>query len=911
MKIYQSHNLQSYIQPILRRYSKHFGESFFILMKYFKNRLFFAKIFNDLKKYIYMNQLFKSLQFCFYLFLISTPSVSKAQVAPRKPTSADIYDAIKKLNVLGSVLYVAAHPDDENTRLISYMANEKKMHTTYLSITRGDGGQNLIGTELREMLGVLRTQELLMARSVDGGKQLFTRGNDFGFSKSPAETMQIWNKKEVLGDVVWAIRKAQPDIIINRFSVDTTVDTHGHHTASAILALEAFDLAADPKAYPEQLKYVKTWQAKRQFFNTSWFFYGSQEAFEKADKTNMLKLDLGVYYPTKGKSNNEIATESRSMHRCQGFGGIGSRGADADYLNYLKGIGRPKGDDAMGGIDISWKRIEGGEAIGKLLADAERNFKFDNPSASVPDLVKALKLIENIKDPFWKERKSSDIKDVIRWCMGLYLEAIVNTPSVVQGQEAEISLEAINRSSIGIKLKSMAIEEFNATNMEYKTLKDSILNIDLKNNERKNFKTKIKIGKAFTNPYWLNETPTLGMYNVSNPLLRGLPETPRSLRVAYDIEIENITFKHTADVVHKYGNPAKGEIYRPLEVTPSVFVNLAEKVYVFGDNEPKTIGFIVRAGTDKVKGVLQPTVPNNWKIEPISVEFDLKQKNEEKTISFKLYPPQGENEATISAKVLMPVSNTPNAELKPIETGSVRFIEYDHIPTQTVLQPIQARIVKLNILRRGNEIGYIMGAGDDMPACLEQIGYQVTDLKDHHFSSADMLTKYDAIVIGIRAYNTKEKLKFYNETLLEYVKNGGTVVVQYNTNGRDLVTNNLGPYPFKIGRGRTTEEDAEIRILKPEHSIMNMPNKITKKDFDGWVQERGLYFLSEWDSQYEAVLSCNDTNEKKEDGGLIVGKYGKGHYVYTGYSFFRQLPAGVSGAYRLFANILSIGKQLP
>ena len=835
---------------------------------------------------------------CFSLFSVW----ANAQVAPKKPTSADIFDGIRKLNTLGSVLYVAAHPDDENTRLIAYMANERRVNMTYLSLTRGDGGQNLIGTELREMLGVLRTQELLMARSVDGGRQLFSRANDFGFSKSPAETMQIWGKKEILSDVVWAIRKTQPDIVINRFSQDTTVDTHGHHTSSAILSEEAFNLAADPSVFPEQLKYVRVWQPKRLFFNTSWFFYGSQEKFEAANKDNMLKLDIGTFYPTKGKSNNEIAAESRSMHKCQGMGSLSSRGTDPEYLSFLKGpLGKPTNNDPLDGINTTWSRLgtEGSE-IGKILEGVERNFRFENPAASIPALVSALKLIEKISDPVWKERKSNEIKDIIRWCSGLYLEMSTTAAAAVPGQVVDFGIEAVNRSSANIKLASI----------EFLGLKrDTILNFDMANNTRKVFRMKMTMPNdlASTSPYWLKEKPTLGAYRVDDQILRGLPETPRVVRAKFNLVVEGHTMTYEMDIVNRYDAPAKGELYRPFEVTPAVFVNLTEKVFVFGDNEPKEVGFVVKSGSDGVEGMLKPEVPNGWTLEPPSQNFKLKQKGEETVLTFKLTPPKGESEATIVSKAFLKTKE----DYAPVATNSVRIIEYDHIPTQTVLFPSDAKIVKLDIKKRGINIGYVVGAGDDMPACLEQIGYQVTEIKDADFQHEGKLQSFDAIVVGIRAYNTKEKLKFYNDKLLKYVENGGTMVVQYNTAGRDLILPQFGPYPFKLGRGRTTEEDAQVRILKPDHPALNIPNKITAKDFNGWVQERGLYFLSEWDPKYEAILSCNDTNEKPEDGGLMVAKHGKGWYVYTGYSFFRELPMGVSGAYRLFANLLSIGKVLP
>jgi LmbE family N-acetylglucosaminyl deacetylase len=856
---------------------------------------------------------------CTLLFVLYTVG-SQAQVAPKKPTSSDIYEAIQKLNVLGSVLYVAAHPDDENTRMISYFANARHMDITYLSLTRGDGGQNLIGSELRELLGALRTQELLMARYTDGGKQLFSRANDFGFSKSPAETMRIWGKQEVLSDVVWAIRKLQPDVMINRFSTDTSYDTHGHHTASAIMGAEAFDVCNDPSVFSEQMKYgVKPWQPRRIFQNISWWWFQDQAKFDEyVKKEQTVSVDAGVFLPTRGKSNDEIAAESRSMHKCQSMGMLSSRGSSLEYLQYLKGA---KGDvkatkDPFEGINTSWSRLEGGEPIGKALADIEKKFRLDDPSVSLPELLKVRAMIQKLPEGIWKSRKLRDIEEVIKWAAGLYLEATSDGYSYVGNASGEMTIEAINRSNAKVKVdKVTMVTAKNCSTCPSPALMDTILQSDLAYNKKVLFKKKVKMpfNIDFTTPYWLTEKAPIGLYNVKDQVLRGLPETPRDLKAVFDLTIEGQSIRYETDVVYHYANPAKGEIYRPLEITPPVFVNIAEKVYVFGDNSAKDVRFIVKAGAENVVGYVKPEVPKGWKVEPEGLDFNLKFKNEETVLTFKIYPPEGESEAVIKAQAyIMPqMAVSDNTEHQAVVTKSVKMIEYDHIPTQTVLIPAESKIVKVDVKKRGTQIGYFMGAGDDVPACLEQIDYNITQLTDSHFQNTDGLNKFDAIVLGIRAYNTKEKLKFYNQKLLDYVKNGGTVVVQYNTNGRDLVLPNFGPYPFKVGRNRTTEEDAEMRMIKPNHAVLNIPNKITKKDFDGWVQERGLYFLSEWDEQYEAILSCNDTAEKKEDGALLVAKYGKGYYIYTGLSFFRELPMGVPGAYRLFANLLSIGKQLP
>ncbi len=805
-------------------------------------------------------------------------------------TSADIHDDMKRLNVLASALFVAAHPDDENTRMISWLSNKMLARTAYLSLTRGDGGQNLIGTELAELLGVMRTQELLMARSIDGGQQFFTRATDFGYSKNPDETLKIWNKDEVLSDVVWTIRNFQPDIIINRFDHKSAGKTHGHHTSSAILSYEAFDLVGDPKAYPEQLKYVNPWQPRRLFWNTSWWFYGSRENFAKADKSSLVSVDIGAYYPLKGKSNNEIAAESRSMHKCQGMGSTPARGSMQEYLEFLKGDKPMDKENPFAGINTTWSRLKGGAVIGNLIEKTIENFDYENPQNSVPNLVKAYTMTEALPDSYWKKVKMEDIQNVIYDCLGMFLDATAADFSATPGESTELKIEAITRTGSDIVLKSI----------DYLPLEiDTLINETLVPNQGIIFNKKITFPKSlnFTNPYWLTEKGSYGMYKVTDQKLIGLPETPRNLRVRFNFEINKKSFSFDRNIVYKKTDPVKGEVYRPFEITPPVFTNINNKVFVFPDQKGRSVEVLVKAGRTNLKGTLKLAYPDNWKIEPASINFDLAQKGEEETFSFMLFPPEGQNVGLIS-----PIATVDGKSY----TKGINIIDYDHIPTQTVFQNDEAKVVKIDLKKAGDRIGYIMGAGDKIPESLEQIGYRVDLLEDKDIR-VDNLKKYDAVIIGIRAYNTNERIKFEQPKLMEYVNHGGTVIVQYNTAHR-LKTKKLGPYPFSLSRKRVSVEEAEVRILKPDHSVINYPNKITQADFDNWVQERGLYFPDEWDERYEAILSSNDPGEPANDGGLLVAEYGKGHFVYSGYSWFRELPAGVPGAYRLFANLISIGK---
>lgn len=810
--------------------------------------------------------------------------------APKKKSSTEIYHSLQKLNFLGSALYIAAHPDDENTRLISYLSNNVKAKTAYLSLTRGDGGQNLIGPEIREQLGVLRTQELLGARSKDGGEQFFSRANDFGYSKHPDETLAIWNKEEVLGDVVQIIRQYKPDVIINRFNHRTPGTTHGHHTTSAMLSVEAFDLVNDANAYPEQLKLTETWQPKRMFFNTSWWFYGSEEAFNKADKSKLMKLDVGVFYPILGVSNNEIAALASSQHLCQGFGRISTRGSQDEYIELLKGD-MPKGDDIFEGINTTWSRIDGGDAIGKILNKVEENFNFKNPSSHLPELIEAYKLLQKSTDKHWKNIKSKELENIITAVAGLYLEANANYTNSTPSGNFKVSIEALNRSTANIVLKSV--------NVGTTTLTPNIL---LENNTKQNLTLDVAVpaDTKYTSPYWLMEKGTLGMYTVKDKKLIGKPETPRAFNAGFELSINNYTLTITKPVVYHYSKPDKGELYRPFEVLPEASVGIKDKVIIFSDESSKQIPVTVKALANDISGEIELTFSKGWKVANAKQNFNIKKRGDSKTIIFTVTPPNSESEGSI-----LPVVKINGKELNK----ELVVISYDHIPTQSVLLPSEAKVVRLDIKKIGKNIGYITGAGDKIPESLEQIGYNVSNINPNSINTAS-LKGFDAIVVGIRAYNVVDELKFKQHFLLDYVKNGGNLVIQYNTAGRSkLGVDNLAPYPLELSRDRVTNEFAEVTILAKDHPVVNTPNKITANDFNNWVQERGLYFPNKWDKKFTPILAMADKGEEAKKGSILIAAYGKGNYVYTGISFFRELPAGVPGAYKLFANLLSLPKK--
>jgi len=808
---------------------------------------------------------------------------------PSQLNSSQIYQQLEKLDFLGSVLYVAAHPDDENTKLISYFSNQIHANTAYLSLTRGDGGQNLIGSELREKLGLIRTQELLAARKIDGGQQFFSRANDFGYSKTPQETLEIWNKEEVLKDVVKTIRKFQPDVIINRFDHRTEGNTHGHHTSSARLSLEAFNKAADDDFASAEAKTLGTWQPQRLFFNTSWWFYGSQEKFEQADKSKMLAIDAGVYNPLIGISNSEIASHSRSQHKSQGFGNTPVRGEQLEYIELIKGK-KPTNNDVFEGINTTWSRVKGGEKIGKLVAKIKEEYDFTTPSKSLKDLIKVYQIIEKLDDDHWRTIKLKETKNLIAACAGLYLEAVTQSALTTPGETISLQIEATQRETNGV------LKEISISNSNFKKKFTTTLN----SNQRISLTEKFTIPTTtlYTNPYWLEKPSELGMYEVSNKAYIGLPETPSTLKANFVLEIEGQTLNFEKELVYKYNDPVEGEVYEPFQIVPAVSVNMGKPILIFGNENSKVLPITIKAFSNDISGQLKLNVLKNWKIDYTQEDIRFSKKGEEKLIYITVTPPHKGSEAQLEARF---ITSEKEYDQHVVE------IDYEHIPKQILLEAATAKLIALDIKKKGDKIAYIEGAGDVVPESLREIGYQVTILQPNQIT-LKKLNEFDAVVIGIRAYNTVNDLAFKQSILFEYVNQGGNMIVQYNTN-RGLITQNLAPYALHVSRDRVTDEFSEVKFLAKKHPILNSPNQITSSDFENWVQERGLYFPNEWDKEhFTPILSLKEKGESWMNGSLLVASYGKGNYIYTGLSFFREFPAGVSGSYRLFANLISLGK---
>jgi LmbE family N-acetylglucosaminyl deacetylase len=802
---------------------------------------------------------------------------------PKRYNSSEIQLMLEKLKVLGNVLYVAAHPDDENTGIIAYFANERKVNTAYFSFTRGDGGQNLIGPEIREELGLIRTNELLQAREMDNGIQFFSRAVDFGYSKHPDETFNIWDKDKVLGDLVWVIRKFRPDVIITRFNTEPGA-THGHHTASAVLAGEAMDIVGDATKYPEQLAFVETWQPRSMYWNA--FFWRRTEYMK--DTSELLRVDIGKYNKLLGLSYSELAALSRSSHKSQGFGVTGSRGRRLEYLQLEKGY--QPGNDVFEGIDISWGRVKGGDGVDKKIDAIIAEFDPKKPSGILDNLISLKTDVSKLKDEFWRDRKSSDIDELIYAVAGLYLEVKAGDYTAYPGETLDLDIEAINRSDADIVLESVQFDKLKTDSRYQKRL---INNVD------ETFKASITLPEdmPYSQPYWLVYPNSLGMFQVRDQQLIGKPVNGASLKAEFVLSINGEKFSYSKPVVFKRNDPVQGEVYRPFVVGPPVFVNIAGDVNLFANHRAQKISVSVRAGKNNVRGKLTLSLPETWKVVPEMHNISIDQKYGEETYEFDVTPP--EKQEIAFAK---PIVSLDGKEY----SYSLTEINYDHIPSQMLFNDASSKFVKLELTKGHEKIGYIMGAGDNIPENLRQIGYEVDLINDMGFDEVS-LDRYDVIVLGIRALNTVERLKFDMEKLLSFVERGGTLIVQYNTN-HALITDNIAPYPLQLSRERITVEEAPVTIVNPEHPLLNYPNKIDQHDFDGWVQERGLYFPEKWADEFTPVISSHDPGEGDLAGGTLVASYGKGYYIYTGYSWFRELPAGVPGAYRLFVNMISIGK---
>jgi len=759
-------------------------------------------------------------------------------------TSADIYAQIKKMGVVGSVLYVAAHPDDENNSFLPFLTKDRMYRTAYLSLTRGDGGQNLIGKEQGVELGLIRTQELLAARAQDGAEQYFSRAYEFGYSKSSEEALTIWNHEQVLSDAVWVIRKFQPDIIITRFPRDARAG-HGHHSASAIIANEAYIAAADSTKFIDQFKYgVRPWKAKRILWNT--FNFGTVNT----TNSSQLNIEVGGYNATIGKSYGEIGAEARTMHKSQGEGRPRRRGTSFEFFETTGGDIPKK--DIMEGVITNWDRLEA-PAVQIAIQDIVSLYEIENPAKSVPALVSLYKLIAALPHSHWRNYKLSELQTIIKDAAGIYMEVSTQQQEVFPGSSLQVQLFMNQRSSASSVLEKVTLPG-----------KDSIFGKTLINNQNLSWDYSFKVSntQAISQPYWLAQAKTEGMFVVNDQMLIGKAENDPVFSATCNVVIEGQRFSFSIPIQYKYVDPTKGDVFQPIVVVPIHETKYDKEVVLMNAGKPVKIGY---QEIDHTGSTVHQEV-----------------------------------------EVKMASQNLPTA----LDQMYKRTIQYDHIPTITYFAPATTKLVELAVKTKGTKLGYIDGAGDKLPEALIELGYQVTVLKETDIELSKLKT-FDAIVVGIRAYNMYEFLTTQNEVLNEYIAQGGNLIVQYlKSNQVGIRKVKVGPYAFTVNSGkRVTQENVPVDFVLPTHSVLNFPNKIEKSDFDNWVQERSTYMAENVDPHFEAPLSMNDKGETPSTGSLLIAPYGKGNMVYLSLVLFRQLPAGNPGAYKLLANLISLPKH--
>ena len=833
---------------------------------------------------------------------------------PRPPdamNAGELHAALRKLEVTGSVLYVGAHPDDDNTTLLAFLARGRHLRAAYVSLTRGDGGQNILGAETGERLGVIRTQELLASRRVDQADQFFTRALDFGFSKSPDEALAIWGHDHVLADLVWVIRSFRPDVIVTRFGTDGS-GGHGHHTASAILAGEAFRAAADPARFPEQLRWVSPWRAKRLLWNT-W-----DPKIEGRDpaKPPLIRLEAGGYDPELGLSYPEIGGRARSLNRSQGAGTPEGRAPRTEYFEPVDGD--PASRDLMDGVDTTWARVPGGAKIGALLADAERRFDPDHPAAILPILARAHAAMTALAPDALVRAKLRECETAMRSCAGLWLEALAETPTVSPGDTLRVTFTAIDRTSAPVTLERIELPggspvfyaavppplpSGSASSGARRPEPDPAAPVGAAPRSLSNAKPVVAIARVvlpadqpFTQPEWLREPELAGSFQVSDPTRVAEPESPPALAARVTLELAGEPVTLDVPVAYRWVDRVYGERYRGLEVLPPATCALDRDVYLFAGDAPREVKVAVQSTRGAVAGRVRLGLPSGWRAEPPARDVNVAA-GTETDVSFRVTPGDTAATGTISAGIEI---------AGHVYSLGLTRIDYPHIPIQTLTPAAEARVVHVDLRKSGEAIGYLMGSGDEIPDALRQMGFRVTLLSDDDVESEN-LSRFDAIVAGVRAHNVRPRLRAMEPRLLDYVKRGGRLVIQYVTPEAAL-DDRLGPWPFKISRDRVTDERAEMRVLAPAHPLLNTPNRITARDFAGWVQERGLSYAGPWDARYDTLLSANDPGEPPRDGGVLFTRDGQGAFVYTGLAFFRQIPAGVPGAWRLFANLVSAVK---
>jgi LmbE family N-acetylglucosaminyl deacetylase len=866
------------------------------------------------------------------LVLLSSPwsaagAAEDSWWASRREPAITLAESIYRLPIYVSVLHTAAHPDDENNSLLAYLARGVFARTAYLSLTRGDGGQNRIGPELFEALGVIRTEELLAARRVDGAEQFFTRAYDFGFSKSADETLAKWGREEVLEDIVRVIRTFRPDVIISRFS-GTPVDGHGHHQAAGILTREAFFAAADANRFPQHIAAgLPPWQAAKLFWNE---FRSSRRA-APAEGSREVTVDLGAYSPLLEKTYYQLGVSAQNLHRSQLPPRLPRQGERLDGFRRLDVEGSGISDNLFDGMNLSLVRVADGVPEGSAASQSLRvelqeiqavaeaaveHFRPRSPSTIVPLLWQGYARIRRVRKtlPSWDVEalaagridyalavKEQEFRTAMERSLGLEIEAVAASPSAVHGGTLAVIVSMINYSSHPIALDLVHLQAPSGWEVTPASHQNTLLapqqGIEL------SFQVAIPVDARLTQPSWLERPRAGNLFSGMDPNHLIYPFAQPSLGATVRWRIDEHGFSGVVDSPRRVEFPIVGRgvdgVREPIRIVPELSVALDPPILVVPlADQPleRQLSVTLRGNVDG-EAVLRLQAPAGWTVDPPEHRIALTAAGQEVTRRFAVRVPTLTEDGSFRLQAVADLRE------KTFSRG-YRVIEYPHIRSHLLYRDAVTRVEAFRVnTAPGLQVGYVMGAGDEVPSAMAQLGVGVSLLSADDLATAD-LGRYETIVLGVRAYEFRPDLVANQQRLMDYVHGGGTLIVQYHTLASEGV--NFAPYSVKLSRARVVDETAPMTILEPGHAIFRWPNVITEKDFSGWIQERGLYFLEQWDARFTPLLECHDPGEPPQRGGMVIATYGKGQFVYTGYAWFRQLPAGVSGAFRLFANLISL-----
>lgn len=838
--------------------------------------------------------------------------------------------SLRRLGTAKRVLMVGAHPDDEDTQLLAALALEQGADVAYLSLTRGEGGQNGIGTELHEALGLLRTEELLAARRVDGARQFFSRAYDFGFSKSADETDRHWPRADLLCDVVRVVRLFQPDLVVPVFS-GTPRDGHGHHQVSAMLAREAFEAAGDPARCPEQAAQgLRPHRPARLF-----------QSLRTRPAGATTRLAVGGLDPLLGRSPFQLAMASRSRHRSQDMGQAEPAGPRWNYLRRILPAPTGEGENASpwAGVDTTLSGIaaaalgERTAPVATRLAEYEARvgriraaFNPLRPDAIVDDLGRAVALLDRAageareaplagpeSDRLARRitAERADAAAALTRAAGLVLDAEAEDARLVPGQSLTVELSLWNGGQRAVRVDRLepvvpagwTAEPLDALPAE--AAPGTLV--------RRRFRVQLPAGAAVSEAYFLRTARGGDVYEwpaetTSADGAAGLPFDPAPLRALAVVGVAGVEAPLEAEATRREVDLRQGELRRPVRVVPavSVLTDPSTTILPLGAGAPRPLRLRVRLAAEApggIAGTLRVAVPAGWRAEPAALPVRFAAPGEAREVEVVVHPAAATQPGDFAVTAAF------EAEDGRRFTRGVQMVDYPHVAPRPLFHPAAWRVRAFDVrVPAGLRVAYVEGAGEEGPGVLAQLGIRPALLTADSLAAAD-LSRYDVIVTGSRAYEVRADLAQHNARLLEYVRRGGTLVVQYNK--YELVQGGFTPYPITMARphGRVTDETAPVRILDPAHPVFAGPNRITAQDFAGWTQERGLYFADTWDPAYTPLLETADPGGSPLRGGLLVAKHGEGTYVYTGLAFFRQLPEGVPGAWRLFANLLALGAR--